>query len=660
MPNAQPETDAAALILEGLGQLDQGITIFDRDLRLVAWNDQFLGMLDYPSGLAFVGAEFASFIRFNAVRGEYGPGDADALTAERIDKARRFEKHRFDRERPDGSVIRIIGSPLPQGGFVTTYTDITESLTQNARLQQLIARRTSELEQSEKRLKLIADEVPAGIAHIDADMKVLYANKRFAKAYGKAPEEIIGLNTNQVLLPRTLQDSARFFEQARRGALVDFEMKVELPGNRFKDIRTLLRPESPSSGEVIAFYLVSIDVTRWKATTSALMRSQKMDALGRMASGISHDFNNLLTIVLGNLLPLSEQLSDRDLVEEFLTPAISAARRGSSLTKRLLTLARREQFDPEATDIGVAISEICELLKSSVPSSLRIVHRSRPDLPSAFVDRAQLEMALLNLAMNSRDATEGRGEITVVADSFQLAPEEAELLHLPAGQYVRIRFSDNGCGMSPDQTERIFEPFYTSKASGSGNGLGLSMVYGFVQQSNGAIWVDSDPGAGASFSILLPSADLAPVSAPEPAPEELPPAPAVKPPPDAPIVLLVEDDQDVRRIIRRKIAALGHPLIEAENADEALKLLQRIEGFGTVISDIDMPGTLNGIDLAERIRASYPSLRIVLMSGKARYSSNSVPGAGIVFLRKPFSPADLSEALSKGAPDHRDSTEAPK
>lgn len=627
--------DSATFLLRALDRLDQAIAIFDRDFRLVAWNASFVGLMGYPPDLVRVGTTLAAFDGFDSPR----KSSTSVVAGD-------GGKSSFDLFVPPNRVIHVTHAPLPEGGMLLTGSDVSEARRLDEQLRTQLDQRTHDLTLIEKRLKLIADEVPAGIAHIDSEMRILYTNKRFASAYERKPEDIVGLNIGDVLYPQTLEESKRFFEQARRGALVDFEMKVELPGNRFKDIRTLLRPESPSSGDVIAFYFVSINVTRWKATMLALMRSQKMDALGRMASGISHDFNNLLTIILGNLVPLSEQLDDREMVEEFLSPAISAARRGSSLTRRLLTLARREQLDAAPTDIGTAITEICGLLRSSVPSTLRINHVTRGDLPRAFVDRAQLEMALLNLAMNSRDATEGSGEIKVEAGPYELQPEQAELLRLPSGRYVRIRFSDDGCGMSADQVERIFEPFYTSKASGYGNGLGLSMVYGFVRQSNGAVWVDSEPDRGTTFSILLPSVDLEAVrdgmvdipireADPGTAPEWG----------EGSILLLVEDDIEVRRAVRRKVASLGFPLMEAEDAEEALRLLRRVEGIGMILTDIDMPGAMNGLALADRVRQEFPGVGVVLMSGKAAYSGGAA--GGFPFLRKPFDAEELAAVLGR-------------
>lgn len=636
-------SDRMRHILEGLAHIAQGVTIFDQDLRLVAWNSTFLEIYGYPESMAFPGAEFSSFIAFNATKGDYGPGDPARQTIERVAIARQFRRHRLQRRRADGSSIEIEGHPLPSGGFVTTYTDITDVVRQREILSEAVARKTSQLQLSERRLSLIADEVPAGIAHIDKDMNILYANKRFARAYGRDAAQIIGLNTSDVLHPRTLSESRKFFEQARRGALVDFEMRIELPGERFKDIRTLLRPEQARRGEVASFYLLSIDITRRKATSSALMRSQKMDALGRLASGISHDFNNLLTVILGNLVPLSEQLTDEELISEFLTPAISAARRGSSLTKRLLTLARREQFNPEPTAIGEAIEDIVKLLSSSLPGSLRLEQSNAADLPDAMVDRAQFEMALLNLAMNARDATEGRGTIRIETALQALQPDEAGFHHMRAGDYIRISFSDDGCGMSPELAETIFEPFVTSKAAGQGSGLGLSMVYQFVRQSNGTIWVESQPGEGTRFIILLPINDAAPV---ETRPQN---EPVAAPPTGEPpcLILLVEDDPDIRRTIRRKIGRLGHHLIEAGNASEAIGLIEQVRDLNIVLSDIDMPGDLDGCGLARHLSGQYPDLPVILMSGKSAPDLSDNRLANIPFLAKPFSEEELHRALKQ-------------
>lgn len=641
---------ANPLLREGLDHISQGITIFDRDLHLVAWNRRFLRLLDFPEDLAFEGADFATFIRYNARQGEYGPGDVETLVAHRVDEARRFAPHRFERERPNGIIVEVAGTPLPGGGFVTVYTDVTEDKHRQRALERRVAERTSALEASEARLHLIANEVPAGIAHVDRDLNILYANRRFARAYGKTPDAIIGLPCSAVLHPRTLRDSARFFEQSRRGALVDFEMNVLLPDGRRKDIRTLLRPDQPSAGEVIGFYLLSIDITRSKAANAALGRAQKMDALGRLSSGISHDFNNLLTIILGNLIPLSEQLDSTDLAQEFLTPAISAARRGSGLTRRLLMLARREPFDPKPVNIAATTDDLVALLRSTMPDDIAIRHVAQGPLPLAFVDHAQFEMALLNMAVNARDAITPPGSITLETALSHLDPAEAEVLKITSGDYVQVRVIDTGSGMTHEQSERIFEPFYTSKAQGSGSGLGLAMVYGFVQQSNGAIRVESEPGKGSTFTLLLPTAVAEDDVDDAPAPRKAPAADLGAAPQE--IVLLVDDDADVRRVVRRQLITLGYPLIEAESAAEALDLFARVQGIGYVLTDVAMPGAMNGIGLAEALHDMSPATGIIVMSAHGTDTAPDSRIAATPKLAKPFDLGTLSQALA-AADRHR-------
>lgn len=549
--------ESADLMLEGLDHIDQGVTIFDADLKLVAWNNRFLEMLNFPEILAFEGADFASFIRHNALRGEYGAGDVEQQVAERVNNALKFEKHKFERTNADGRILQVAGTPLRRGGFMTVYTDVSLQHSIQDELERRVAERTEALKLSDERLKLIANEVPAGIAHVDQNLTIQYANTRFAAAYGLTTDQVIGRNAYDVLHPVTMEESARYFEQCRRGALVDFEMTVQLPGRESRDIRTLLRPERPSSGEVIGFYLLSIDVTRQKAMTSALLRSQKMDALGRLASGISHDFNNLLTIILGNLVPLSEQLTDEELNEEYLSPAISAARRGSNLTKRLLTLARREPFDPTLVPIEDAMHDLLKLLRSSLPETISVNHIPSDTPLTVQIDLAQMEMALLNLAMNARDAISGPGSITIETTRYDLQPSEAEVLKLAAGPFAKITVADTGCGMSAEQCERIFEPFFTSKAAGAGFGLGLSMVYGFVRQSNGAIWVNSIPNSGTRFSMLLPLVETPATAETDSAADaDIPAPPAAS---DLDLILVVEDDHEVRRVVRRKITKPTFP-----------------------------------------------------------------------------------------------------
>ncbi len=631
------------LIRESLDHMAQGLTIFDSNLKLVSWNKRFLDLLGFPEALAFEGADFQSFIRHNAECGEYGPGDVDAQVAERVEQARAFKPHNFERVSMNGKTLRVVGSPLPTGGFVTVYTDITEDKNREKVLEQRVEKRTAQLRLSESRLQLIADEVPAGIAHIDRGMNILYANKRFARAYGRDPSQLIGKPCKDILHPQTHERSSRFFEHARRGNVVDFEMEITLPNGQKREIRTYLRPDSPSDGEVVGFYLLSLDVTKLKFANAALLQSQKMDALGRMSSGISHDFNNVLAIILGNLIPLKERLSDKTLRDEYLDPAISAARRGSDLTRRLLSLAKSEPAHPSAVHVDTLISGMIELLQSTFPRDVNIVFSDDASNRPAMVDPAQLEMALLNLFMNAREAIGHQGCITITVEPEDLGPSEAELNKLPAGPYLKISVTDDGVGISKEAQERVFEPFYTSKGNSGGTGLGLSMVFGFVREANGTISVVSEPGVGTTFSILLPIAE-------EDTKDEAGASGSgqsdAEDSSENPLVLLVEDDEAVRTVVRRHLIELGYPLIEAEDAAVALELFRSVPEIKLMLSDISMPGDMDGIALAECLSREAPRLGIVLMSGQcASLKDLGKPGA-YPFLAKPFEKRDLANVLS--------------
>jgi CheY-like chemotaxis protein len=291
---------------------------------------------------------------------------------------------------------------------------------------------------------------------------------------------------------------------------------------------------------------------------------------------------------------------------------------------------------------------------------LTITVEQSDNLPIALVDLSQLEMAMLNLTLNARDATDGRGNIEIRSEPFEMTQDHADMTHLPTGLYVKISFHDNGCGMAPDLSEKIFEPFFTSKAAGSGSGLGLSMVYGFVQQSNGAVFVDSTLGKGTTFSILLPSVELntkKPLADPSGKKLRSIESPGAISPTSSGLVLLVDDDIDVRRTVRRKIAGLGYPVVEAGDADEALNLIRQIKDISIVISDIGMPGTMDGIGLAHILKSQFDEIKVILMSGNRSIQTEDELPSDVIFLKKPFEADELRSCLTATKVDDYDGAE---
>lgn len=639
------EQEILGLIEAGLDKIDQGVTVFDRDLRLVFANHPLLDLLDIPAELVKPGASFADVVRYNAVRGEYGPGDPEKQVAERVAKARQFETHTLERIRPNGTVLRISGWPLPDGGFATIYTDVTDQRNREARLQKEVSSRTADLRRNEARLRMIANEVPAGIAYLDRGEIFRFANARFAGAYDLTVDSIIGLPARQVLSEQTMEAVQPYFDRAQLGEEVDFDHTLWLPHGRTIEVRTFLRPERDHAETERGFYVLSIYVGRQKRAAEALQQAQKMEALGTLSAGIAHDFNNLLTVILGNLTPLSERLDDSGQRETLLAPALRAARRGADLTKRLLAVARRQPLEPTPVDVPETARTIVELFRRSLPEGVELA-LNEPAAPAiAYVDRAQLENALLNLAVNARDAVGSTGRIEIDIALRPLEAAQARPLDLAPGDYVEIRCRDDGSGVDKAVTDRVFEPFFTTKADSGGTGLGLSVVYGFVRESDGAISFHSAPGSGTDVRILLPATDD-PVEPLQPIDKaELDFAGRYA----GLLALLVDDDDEVRRVLRRDLVSMGLGVVEAEGSSDALTLAQTVEKIDVVLTDVAMPGPISGIGLGKQLADLRPDLPIIYITGHGRehvIDSIGKPARTLV-LEKPVERRQIAQALDQ-------------
>lgn len=375
--------------------------------------------------------------------------------------------------------------------------------------------------------------------------------------------------------------------------------------------------------------------SRVKERTAALEEAERLKAVGQLAGGLAHDFNNLLTIILGNLAVARERFAGLSELHAYLDPAQRASRRGADITARLLAFARRQPLKPQPVDVHALVREMAVLLSRSLPASIAIATPG-PDEPVwAVADPTQLENALVNLSLNSRDAMPDGGTLTIAIQP-RLDVDGAGFDEAPApGRYVEIRVGDTGRGFAPGAADRAFEPFFTTKALGSG--LGLSMVYGFVKQSGGYIRIESTTGRGTTVTLLLPQAEApAPVAAD--APDE--PVPAVNW--NGMLALVVEDDTDVRLVMRQQLMDFGLSVIEAESGDEAMELIEQLDDLRLVVSDVVMPG-VSGLTLARHLRATRPDVQVILVSG---FSTEAIDdGEGLVILGKPWEKCDLATAI---------------
>ncbi len=632
----------------GLHLLDQGITVFDSDLKMVAWNKPFLKLLDFPAALAFVGADFESFIRYNAERGEYGPGDIEAQIQARVEAARDFQAHDFERTRPDGQILRIRGEPLPHRGFITLYTDITEQRRyenlireQNSELEKRVIQRTEALRRSEAQMRLITDTIPALIAYFDSNQIYRYANLGYCNWFNKTAAEVVGTSIHEIIGIRAQDSVKHHIARALSGEQVTYEYAMIRNGEKVYGRSTLV-PEIDTAGLVVGCFVLSFDITEQKRMQAALVQAQKMEAIGQLSSGIAHDFNNLLTIVVGNLSILKEQADANPAVLNLVEPALEAGKRGAQLVQRLLSFSRQQPLRPTIIDIRSLIEDIIPLLQRSLSSRIQLSLEFSHEPLIARIDAHQLENALLNLAVNARDAMPDGGKLTIQACRVQLNDVDAREYDVVEGDFVRIDVADNGVGMEAEILSRIFEPFFTTKDFGRGSGLGLSMIYGFVKQSGGGIQVTSEPEQGTTMSLLLPVYEAIPeeqtlIGQPEPMVSR-----------SGQLVLLVEDDPDVRQVIRNQLLDLGHPVLEADNAAHALELIRNIHDIGIVVTDVIMPGSRNGREMAREAQALRPNLHIVIMSGfEDLLKDNHSHDNEFASLNKPFTKRELAVALGQ-------------
>jgi signal transduction histidine kinase len=652
----------------GLDVIDQGFTLIDENLRLVAWNQAFLNLLGFPPDMGQVGLPFENFMRYNAARGEYGDGDIEGYVRERVEAAKAFKTHDIERTRPNGTVLHIRGVPVPGHGFVTLYSDITQQRhsenlirEQNALLESRVAERTRELmstndqlrealslkrqfgeslERTEAQMRLITDSIPALVAYFDATLVYRYINRGYHDWFGVDPNRPEQVSAREFLGIETYTRIKPFIKQALRGERVTFEYEAATLAGGRKLLRTTLIPELKEAGQVIGCFELTFDITQERKSHEMLVQAQKMEALGQLTSGLSHDFNNILTVVLGNLAALANQPDVKHHLDEFISPAIEAARRGSDLIKGLLAFSRQQPIESSEVDIDACVHKMDKLVRHTLPATLSLTFDLQATPAHCALDPHQLQNALLNLILNAKDATESRGHILIRSEIQQLDFLQAQRLNLQPGAFTCIAVSDDGCGMDALTQSRVFEPFFTTKRVGQGSGLGMAMVYGFARQSGGNVEVASEPGIGTTVRIWLP---LSPSTAPvDLNTETADPAEHATEAASQALALLVEDDVSVRKVVRRHLLELGYAVIEAENGQEALDILSKTCNLKLVLSDLVMPGDIDGQQVICRAKELKHIAQVVLMSG---YTPSAHRLKDVPLIQKPFTKEQLHEVL---------------
>ncbi len=475
----------------------------------------------------------------------------------------------------------------------------------------------------------------------DPGPEIVYVNDAFEKMTGYSRQEIIGKS------PRLLQgpDTSRAELDRIRGHLERFEpVRAELlnytkHGQQYW-IELDIVPIADEFDRYTHFVAVERNITERLAMEEQLRQSQRLEAIGQLTGGIAHDFNNLLTVIMGNSEMLRESLDEDSHAVEISDMITTAAQRGSELTQRLLAFARRQPLKPQPVDLNRLVAGMEALLRRSLGQHIEIEMARAGGLWLAMVDRTQLESALLNLCINGRDAMPGGGRLTIETANARLDHDYAEHHGIDPGQYVMLAVTDNGRGIPADHLDRVFEPFFTTKEHGKGTGLGLSMIYGFVKQSSGHIRIYSEVGEGTTVRIYLPRTREIGVK------DEFD-SEASQPGPGSETVLVVEDDDLVRRFAREQLESLGYRVVEASDGPSALAAIEREAVVDLLFTDIIMPGGMNGRELADQVREHRPGIKVLFTSG---YSDNAIAHQGrldpdVQLLSKPYRRADLARRI---------------
>ncbi|GGF29263.1 hypothetical protein GCM10011611_39120 [Aliidongia dinghuensis] len=488
------------------------------------------------------------------------------------------------------------------------------------------------------------DSLSQGIAVFDPDRRLVHWNDRFVQLLDLPPSlQVHG--TGYLTLGHYLAGGSRppFLETEEQIARGEAGRWQQAPavyertlGPRTFEIR---RTPMPDGG----FVVTCTDLTERVTGERALREAQKMQAIGQLTGGIAHDFNNLLTVILGNLEALQSVLGRDHPVAGRIESAVRGAERGASLTRHLLAFARRQPLEPRPLNVRRLLADMSGMLHRTLGEHIDVRMVETAGLWDVLADPAQLESAVLNLALNARDAMPTGGRLTIETANVVLDEAYAcDHAEIAAGDYVMIAVSDSGTGMAPEVLERAFEPFFTTKPAGRGTGLGLSMVFGFAKQSAGHVKIFSEPGHGTSVKLYLPrvmssAADY-----------ERPQTP-VEPARSAATILVVEDDEAVRSIVVLHLRDLGHRVIEAGDAVEALALAREIDRIDLVLTDVVLPGAMRGKELVEQLTEGRPGLKALFISGYAEDAilHHGKLDEGVQLLSKPFKRDQLARKVAE-------------
>ena len=620
----------------GLNLIQQALTIYDQDLRLVLSNRRFQDMFDLPNTLTTAGASFADTIRHLATLGEYGPlEDIDSFVAERVQMARDFEPHYMERTRANGQVISVEGAPLPQGGWVTVYTDITQVKRQegmlrarsdelsgqlsaysaelgetNRKLEATITaleQAKRELTEIEARTRLTTEMMPAHIAHVGPDRRYTYSNRRLSAIMPERPSDILGRHIAEALGAQAYAAIEQNLNTALQGQASVFEFTDTLSSRR---IRAAFTPDVDEVHDTInGVYILSMDVTEETQARAALQQQSRRELASQLTSGLAHDFSNLLTIILGAQSRLSQLNLTKD-AKTLVQVTHDAARRGGDLLNSIAGMTGTRTPLPKATRLNDLVENLTTMAKSTLPDQIQLKVNDRSDNRLWFLDTGMVQDALLNLILNARDACGAAGVITLIVDVIK-------------DTWIEFTVCDTGPGFTKNAISQAFEPFYTTKGD-QGTGLGLTMVYDIAKMSGGDLQLRNGY-RGARVILRLPARRAMSQTAPG-------------------LALLIEDQPDLRDTMRPMLTSLGYSVVEAASANEAHALLQGLPEVTMILSDLQLEGEETGVAFVDGLPKNHPVV-IFMTSLPAHHELTQAAQKRAPVLTKPFTQEQLGQLL---------------
>ena len=624
------------------------LKLLDLDGQLIFMNGSGLKLMEIDALQDVAGRRWASLWP------EEGQRKIEAALAEaRSGRTSRFQgfcpTHKGTPKWWDVQVTSVPGTEEQPGILLVASRDVTE-----------LAATQIALRESEARFRHMADSVPALIWMTDEAGQVTFANMHYDHVFGRPATEMLGEGWASIVLPEDLdRHNAAFLAAFRARALFRTETRVRDREGRVRWLRCEGVPRTDDAGRFLGYTGCNVDITETRlaaeqleglvaertaelmAAEETLRQSQKLEAVGQLTGGVAHDFNNLLTIIRSSADLLGSPNVSEERRRRYVEAISDTANRAAKLTGQLLAFARRQPLKPEVFVVGERLQAVTDLIRPLVGARIAIETLIDCEGCAVEADPNQFETALINLAVNARDAMEGEGRLILRAWLATWVPPSRG--HQGAlGDFVAVSVSDTGAGIRPELLSRIFEPFFTTKEVGKGTGLGLSQVYGFAKQSGGELQVESEVGRGAAFTLYLPKAQAEPAVA-----DTTPAAKAEVAEPGQQSVLLVEDNSQVGEFARQLLDDLGYRTTWVPSAKAALQVLEEDAGrFDTVFSDVVMPG-MNGVELGQEIRRRWPRLRVILTSG---YSHVLATGGtrGFELLHKPYSVEGLSKVLRSG------------